>query len=140
MNITRDVITDLLPVYFSGEASDDTQALVEKFFEEDPEFARLARTDVDQLVGQLDTTHNLEDDEMTALRKTKQLLRQRSMLLGFAICFSVLPFSFHGSSNSDHVQWIFAGNSMAISIFASMAFICWIGYALLHRRVRTSGL
>lgn len=32
MNITREVITDLWPVYTAGKASSDTQALVEDFF------------------------------------------------------------------------------------------------------------
>ncbi|MGH9734288.1 MAG: hypothetical protein ACRD8A_06845 [Candidatus Acidiferrales bacterium] len=43
MNVTRDVITDLLPVYFSGEASDDTKHLVEDYFRENPDFERIAR-------------------------------------------------------------------------------------------------
>ena len=42
MTITRDVIYDLLPSYFAGDASDDTRALVEAYFETDPEFARMA--------------------------------------------------------------------------------------------------
>ncbi len=43
MNVTRNVVTDLLPVYFSGEASDDTKLLVEDYFREDPDFERIAR-------------------------------------------------------------------------------------------------
>jgi hypothetical protein len=43
MNVTRDVIYDLLPAYFSGDASADTQALIEEFFVSDPEFGRMAR-------------------------------------------------------------------------------------------------
>ena len=42
MQVTRDVIYDLLPAYFAGDASDDTRALVEAYFETDPEFARMA--------------------------------------------------------------------------------------------------
>src|SRR6185295_5930612 len=42
MKVTRDVIYDLLPSYFAGDASDDTRALVEAYFETDPEFARMA--------------------------------------------------------------------------------------------------
>lgn len=44
MSITRNVVIDLLPVYFSGEASDDTRNLVEDYFREDPEFERVARS------------------------------------------------------------------------------------------------
>jgi hypothetical protein len=42
MNVTRDVIYDLLPPYFAGEASPDTRALIEEFFASDPEFGRMA--------------------------------------------------------------------------------------------------
>ena len=42
MKVTRDVIYDLLPSYFAGDASDDTRALVEAYFDTDPEFARMA--------------------------------------------------------------------------------------------------
>ena len=41
MNVTREVISDLWPVYTSGEAGADTRALVEEFLREDPEFAKL---------------------------------------------------------------------------------------------------
>ena len=43
MKVERDVIIDLLPVYFSGEASAATCALVEECFREDPELERTAQ-------------------------------------------------------------------------------------------------
>ena len=43
MNVTRDVVTDLLPLYFSGDASEDTCRLVEDFFRENSDFERVAR-------------------------------------------------------------------------------------------------
>ena len=42
MKVTREVIYDLLPSYFAGDASNDTRALIEAYFETDPEFARMA--------------------------------------------------------------------------------------------------
>ena len=42
MTVTRDVIYDLLPSYFAGDASVDTRRLVDEFFASDPEFARMA--------------------------------------------------------------------------------------------------
>jgi anti-sigma factor RsiW len=42
MKVTRDVIYDLLPSYFAGDASDDTRTLVDAYFETDPECARMA--------------------------------------------------------------------------------------------------
>jgi len=42
MNVTRDVVYDLLPSYFAGDASADTRLLVDEFFARDPEFGRMA--------------------------------------------------------------------------------------------------
>ena len=39
MNISRDVVKDLIPVYLAGDASSDTQALVESYLKTDPELA-----------------------------------------------------------------------------------------------------
>ena len=39
MEITRNVILDLLPLYLANEVSADTRALIEKYLETDPEFA-----------------------------------------------------------------------------------------------------
>jgi anti-sigma factor RsiW len=51
MNVTRDVIYDLLPAYFSGDASQDTRALVEHFFTTDPELGRMAERFGKLMVG-----------------------------------------------------------------------------------------
>jgi anti-sigma factor RsiW len=43
MEVTRNVILDLLPLYLAGETSPDTAALVESYLKTDPELARLAQ-------------------------------------------------------------------------------------------------
>jgi len=43
MNVTREVILDLLPVYLAGEASPATRALIEEYMEQDPELAQRIR-------------------------------------------------------------------------------------------------
>ena len=43
MQVTRDVVLDLLPAYLANEASPDTQALVREYLDSDPELARLAQ-------------------------------------------------------------------------------------------------
>lgn len=42
MTVTRDVIYDLLPSYFSGDASADTRTLVEQHLAADPELKKMA--------------------------------------------------------------------------------------------------
>lgn len=43
MEITRDVILDLLPLYSAGEVSNDTRSLIEKYLETDLELAKVAK-------------------------------------------------------------------------------------------------
>ena len=43
MEVTREVILDLLPLYFADEASEETKTLIEKHLETDPDLARLAK-------------------------------------------------------------------------------------------------
>jgi predicted anti-sigma-YlaC factor YlaD len=73
MNVTRDVITDLLPVYFSGEASEDTKRLMEEYFRENPEFERIARKAVMPLEKLLRTAAILPEAE----REIHELQRAR---------------------------------------------------------------
>ena len=48
MKITRDVIIDLLPLYFSGAASEDSKQLVEIYFEQNPQFAAEAKKSLEK--------------------------------------------------------------------------------------------
>ena len=73
MEITRNVILHLLPLYSANEVSADTRALIEKYLETDPELANVSK--------QLATMEKPEDipvplsrdDEMKAYRKARQL-------------------------------------------------------------------
>ena len=43
MEITRNIILDLMPLYLANEVSADTRALVEKYLETDSELANVAK-------------------------------------------------------------------------------------------------
>ncbi len=49
MEVTRDMVIDLMPLYQSGEASPDTRAAIEDFLRRDPSLAKIA--DDDAAVG-----------------------------------------------------------------------------------------
>jgi len=51
MNITKDVINDLLPVYLAGEASGDTRSLIEDYLRRDPEMAASVRAEAAKSVA-----------------------------------------------------------------------------------------
>ena len=42
MNISRDIVKDLIAVYLAGDASADTRAFVESYLKTDPELSREA--------------------------------------------------------------------------------------------------
>ena len=91
MEITRDVVKDLLTVYEAGEASDDTRAIVERWLRSDPELARQARQAAD--VSLPSPPPLAATAEKRALDRTKRQLRWRFVLLGTAVYVTTLPLS-----------------------------------------------
>ena len=51
MQVTREVILDLLPIYLADEASEETCALVRQYLDTDPDLARLASQWKERLPG-----------------------------------------------------------------------------------------
>jgi hypothetical protein len=92
MNVTREVINDLWPVYAAGEASIDTRALVEAFLQQDPEFARLLQGRGEEALLQKVPPGLSPDREAQALRRTKRLLHGWDWLLFMAMIFSCFAF------------------------------------------------
>lgn len=100
MNITRDVVKDLVAVYLAGEASVDTRALVEDWLRSDPELA-----------AQVERARGLElpavaapapTIEKRAFDRTRRRLRGRGIVLGAAIYFTTLPLTVTFGSDGFH--------------------------------------
>jgi len=97
MNITREVVTDLLPVYFSGEASGDTKVLVEDYFRHDPDFERVARsaaTPLETLRAAAPITAGAEKEKRD-LESVLWGLRRRQWLFGLSLFFTLVPLSYY---------------------------------------------
>ena len=71
MNVTHDVIIDLLPLYFSGEASEDSKTLVNTCFEQNPEFAEQSKTFSEQIITNDIPIILTKENEMKTLNRTK---------------------------------------------------------------------
>lgn len=85
MEITRNVIQDLLPLYLAGEASADTATLVEKYLETDRELARLAEQATTSRLSEVPVPLSKEA-EMEAYKKANQWIVIRT--LGLAVIIS----------------------------------------------------
>jgi len=133
MNITKDIITDLFPLYLENECSPDTRALVEEYLRQNPEQAdALRRVAAVPLPSPLPAAGNL--GEAKSLQEARRRVRRRSWLMALAICFSLTPFSlFIGDG---HSWWMLRDAPKSAAIYAVLAAMCWICYAVEHRRCK----
>ena len=75
MNVTREVILDLLPVYLSGEASPAKRTLVEEHMKQDTELAERIRLQWAENLAKGTPSALPPDLELRSLRRTRRLLR-----------------------------------------------------------------
>ena len=90
MEVTRNVILDLLPLYLADEVSADTRALVEKYLETDPELAKIAKQSAaTELPEDIPIPLNKED-KMEAYREAKRSMFRRTAIWAVLIAFVLL--------------------------------------------------
>jgi hypothetical protein len=96
MNVTSDVITDLLSIYFSGDASADSKALVEDYFRQHPDFERTARDAAKPLdaLWSVAPVAESSEHEKRGLEKVRSALRRRTLLFGVSLFLTLVPLSF----------------------------------------------
>jgi len=87
MKVTRDVVSDLWPVYESGEASADTKALVDEFLAQDAAFAATLRGNLK--LPALEARMSPQSETM-ALKRTRDLVHGRGWLRGVRLMALVL--------------------------------------------------
>lgn len=80
MEVTRNVIQDLLPLYIAGEVSADTTALVENYLATDPELAVMAQQAAQTGLSEVPTPLSKET-EMEAYKKANRLMVIRTLAL-----------------------------------------------------------
>ena len=138
MNVTKDVVFDLLPVYAAGEASPDTVKLVEEYLRGDPELARMAQElrafPLPEVRGELRPTHEKE-----VLDKTRWLLRLRGWLIGIAWVATALPFSFQFGDGGFHWLYLDGSPVVPLALWCSAASF-WVVYYFVNRRLQGTRL
>ena len=136
MNITRDVVMDLLPLYLAGEASEDSDLLIQKYMEQDSEFAELIRLSEEGAMPF--TAVSPPDNELVVLNKTKRLIEWRSWLLGAALFFSASLFGIKSVGNG--VEWLWAGWPLGFALCLMTAVCSWLGYIIIRYRLNHVGV
>jgi len=136
MNITRNVVTDLLPVYFAGEASGDTKVLVEDYFRQDPDFERVARsaaTPLETLRGAAPLRPEAEREKRD-LESIRCGLQRRKWLFAVALSFTFAPLAF--VFKNGHIAWMMVRDApWDAAFYWIFATLFWFYYlARLSRR------
>lgn len=90
MEITRNVILDLLPMYLEDEVSADSRILVEQYLETDPELAQVAKVSAKMRLQEDIPVPLSKEDEMEAYKEAKRLLLQRTVTWAGLIAFVLI--------------------------------------------------
>jgi len=139
MNVTRDVVTDLLPLYFSGDASEDTCRLVEDFFRENSDFERVARA----AAKPLESLRNAAPAAPEAEKEKREMqrigweLRSRRVWLAVAVFYTLWPLV--PMVSSELAAWLGGPHTWGgrISVWTIAAFF-WLLYIIRPARRNSS--
>src|SRR5579863_853868 len=88
VQVTKNIVRDLLPVYLAGEASADTRAVVEAFLAEDLELREIVEAAGTDSLPPLEAPAGLEAE---SLKRTRRLLGRKNFWLGSALIFTFAP-------------------------------------------------
>ena len=140
MSIKQEVIIDLLPLYFEGNASEETVELVENYFEENPDFAksmngmyRNLKSSYEHRLNKSIAVDSNPEEKMRILKRTQQLLRWRSGLFIAGMTGIIVPLIM---STFAQPEWISRGFIFSWFVMTPMI---WAGYGFIRYRMRTSG-
>lgn len=142
MKLEREVIIDLLPAYFSGEASAATRVLVEDYFRENPDFEKFARSAGGPLEGLKVAPPRIDPEkEKLALERARLVTETRSSFFWLAVLTTLMLFLFRIQNGK--VIWIVWGGSGSGfggrgALFIAMAVFFWLFY--FYSRSRTTPL
>ena len=141
MNVTREVVLDLLPVYLAGEASADTRALVEEYLKSDEDLARYVRSRPPELTTSPTVSRLPPEAELVTLRRTRRVLALQRWLFALAILFTTVSLatriSFDDGGHLTRVRLLFLDEPRLLLPLA-LGLILWIAYFTLRRRLRAA--
>jgi anti-sigma factor RsiW len=135
MNVTRNVVDDLLTVYLAGEAHADTTALVEEWLRADTDLAR--KVERARHSSLPDVSVPPPTVEKRALDRTRRRWRLRMIVLGTAIYFSTLPLTV--TFNRSGFQGLLIQDWPERIVLVVVAAALWGTYVVLSRRWHAAG-
>jgi hypothetical protein len=139
MDVTRDVILDLLPLYLAGEASPATRALIDRYLKDHPDVAERVRRVSEEPLTALPPVSPPPDLEMRTLRRTMRLMNWQHRLFALALWLTGAPLMAVISVQQGHfnVHFLMRDYPTQLWVCAQLAAICWIIYFVIRHHLRT---
>lgn len=141
MKVTREVITDLLPVYLAGEASPATRALIEEYLVQDPELAESVRSQQTDNSLRMVLPELPPELELKSLRRTRNLLGWQRWLFGLGIGFSAVALTSEFSFKEGRLRefhFLIRDYPDVFGTCVVIGLVCWIAYFCIRHRLRTT--
>jgi hypothetical protein len=134
LNVTRDVVTDLWPIYEAGDASADTRALVDEFLANDGSFAQTLRAASQVQPPAVEVT---PETKLTALKRTRDLVHGNAWLRGLRL-FALVTTVFAFARLVQDTTWNVSPRLFIAD--ATLATISWTAYGVLVNWYRKRAL
>ncbi len=132
MNITKDVIGDLWPLYADGTASADSRALVEEYLRDHPEWSSKLR-DATNAATWPSARAIAPDREVQMLNRIKKRVQVVRILFLLALMFTAQAFGRIVADTSwDRSPRVFI-------VMSTIAFVFWALWCFANWRVRRLG-
>jgi predicted anti-sigma-YlaC factor YlaD len=139
MNVAREVILDLLPLYLAGEASPASRALVEEHLQHDADLAERIRVLQAEGFAPTASSELSPELELESLRRTRRLLGLQRWLFGLGIMFAALSlsmeFSFHDGRLREF-HFLLRDHPLGLGLLLVLSLACWAAYITIRRRLR----
>jgi len=131
----EEVMGDLVALAEAGEASQATERLVAEYRRERPGFSAEAADRLDLAPPPAVR----RDEELAALKRTREFVRLRSVFMGVGIAFTSLPLSFRFGTGGFRMLF-FPEQTGLIAGCWSIAAASWVAMYVMNRKVRAKGL
>lgn len=151
MNVAREVILDLLPLYLAGEASPATRALVEEYLRGDPGLERRVRAGDATLLPDAMSGAALPrglagprpETELVTLVRTRRMLGRLRWTCALATAFTAIAFALRIDFTDGRLtsfRFLIQDYPRPLGLCLLAAAGLWALYFILRRRARGTGL
>lgn len=135
MNVPKEVIIDLLPVYLAGEASPVTRAWLEEYLARYPDLADQVRRQTVERLGEISAPSIPPELELRTLQRTRRTITQLRWLFGLSMSFTAIALALEISFRPFQIRPLLLDYPAPLLSCFAVGVVCWIAYYRLRRRL-----